>query len=174
MTAVLVIALPEESEGIQGYPIYLSGCGKVNATIATMRAIRDGHDYIINFGSAGSVTDVTGLVEVTGYVDRDMDARALNCELGQTPFECGIMIGKPGIVCGSGDTFAISKPEIECDIVDMEAYAIAKTCMKEEVKFRSFKYLSDSTDENSANDWEENVHKGNSLFQQMLYRGGFW
>ena len=56
----------------------------------------------------------------------------------------------------------------------MEAYAIAKTCMKEEVKFRSFKYLSDSTDENSATDWEENVHKGNSLFQQMLYRGGFW
>ena len=98
MTAALVIALPEEAEGIEGYPIYLSGCGKVNATIATMRAIRDGHDYIINFGSAGSVTDVTGLVEVTGYVDRDMDARALKCELGQTPFECGIMIGKPGIV----------------------------------------------------------------------------
>ena len=29
--------------------------------------------------------------------------------------------------------FATSKPEIACDIVDMEAYAIAKTCLKEEV-----------------------------------------
>ena len=37
--AALVIALPEEAEGILGYKIYLSGCGKVNATIATMKAI---------------------------------------------------------------------------------------------------------------------------------------
>ena len=171
--AALVIALPEEAEGILGYKIYLSGCGKVNATIATMKAINDGHKFIINFGSAGSVSDVTGLVEVTGYVDRDMDARALKCELGQTPFEDGILIGEHGIVCGSGDKFATSKPEIACDIVDMEAYAIAKTCLKEEVTFRSWKYISDSADENSANDWEENVHKGNTLFQTMLYRAGF-
>ena len=111
---------------------------------------------------------------MTGYVDRDMDARALQCELGQTPFEDGIIIGEQGIVCGSGDKFATSKPEIACDIVDMEAYAIAKTCHKEGVKFRSWKYISDAADENSANDWEENVHKGNSLFQKMLYRGGLW
>ena len=172
--AALVIALPEEAEGIQGYPIYLSGCGKVNATIATMRAINDGHRFIINFGSAGSVSDITGLVDVTVYFDIDMDARALKCELGQTPFEDGILIGEHGIVCGSGDKFATSKPEIACDIVDMEAYAIAKTCHKEGVKFRSWKYISDAADENSANDWEENVHKGNSLFQKMLYRGGLW
>ena len=173
MSTALVIALPEESEGIEGYPIYLSGCGKVNATIATMRAIRDGHKFIINFGSAGSVSDVTGLVEVTGYVDRDMDARAINFEIGQTPFEDGIIIGEQGVVCGTGDKFATSKPEIACDIVDMESYAIAKTCIKEGVKFRSFKYISDSADENSATDWEENVHRGNSLFQEILYRGGF-
>ena len=146
----------------------------MNATIATMRAINDGHKSIINFGSAGSVSEVSGLVEVTGYVDRDMDARALSCELGQTPFEDGIIIGETGIVCGSGDKFATSKPEIACDIVDMEAYAIAKTCHKEGVKFRSWKYISDAADENSANDWEENVHKGNYLFQKMLYRGGLW
>ena len=173
MSIALVIALPEESEGIEGYPIYLSGCGKVNATIATMRAIRDGHKFIINFGSAGSVSDVTGFVEVTGYVDRDMDARAINFEIGQTPFEDGIIIGEQGVVCGTGDKFATSKPEIACDIVDMESYAIAKTCIKEGVKFRSFKYISDSADENSATDWEENVHRGNSLFQEILYRGGF-
>ena len=168
----LIIALSEEAEGIEGYPIYLSGCGKVNATIATMKAINDGYENIINFGSAGTVSDVRGLVEVTGYIDRDMDARALNFKLGQTPFEDGIMIGESGIVCGSGDKFATSKPEIACDIVDMEAYAIAKTCLKEGVNFRSFKYISDSADENSANDWEENVHKGNKLFQTILYRAG--
>ncbi len=167
----LIIALSEEAEGIEGYPIYLSGCGKINATIATMKAINDGYRNIINFGSAGTVSDIMGLVEVTGYIDRDMDARALNFKLGQTPFEDGIMIGESGIVCGSGDKFATSKPEIACDIVDMEAYAIAKTCLKEGVNFRSFKYISDSADENSASDWEENVHKGNSLFQERLHHG---
>ena len=164
----LIIALPEESQGIDGYPIYLSGCGKVNATIATMKAIHEGADYIINFGSAGAVNSVSGLVEVTGYVDRDMDVRALNCELGQTPFEDGIILGEEGIVCGSGDKFATSTPEIACDIVDMESYAIAKTCMKQGVKFRSFKYISDNADENSVSDWEQNVHKGNQLFQKLL------
>ncbi len=54
----------------------------------------------------------------------------------------------------------------------MESYAIAKTCLKEQVTFRSWKYISDSADENSATDWEENVHKGNSLFQAMIYRAG--
>ena len=50
----------------------------------------------------------------------------------------------------------------------MESYAIAKTCIKHGVKFRSFKYISDNADENSASDWEENVHKGNELFQKLL------
>ena len=44
--------------------------------------------------------------------------------------------------------------------------------LKEKVAFRSWKYISDSADENSANDWEENVHKGNKLFQTILYRAG--
>ena len=78
----LVIALPQEAEGITDYPVYFSGCGKVNATIATMKAINDGHNYIINFGTAGAVSSISGLVEVTGYVDRDMDARPIKCELG--------------------------------------------------------------------------------------------
>ena len=46
MNIAIVIALPQEAEGIDGYPVYLSGCGKVNATIATMAAIRDGADCI--------------------------------------------------------------------------------------------------------------------------------
>ena len=172
MTA-LIIALPQEAEGIEGYSVYLSGCGKVNATISTMKAIHDGHKLIINYGSAGTVSDISGLVEVTGFVDRDMDAIALGCKLGQTPFEDGVMIGNKGVVCGSGDKFATSKPKIQCDIVDMEAFAIAKTCVKEKINFKCFKYISDSVNENSASDWEENVHKGNLLFAKLLSQGGF-
>ena len=172
MTA-LIIALPQEAEGIKGYSIYLSGCGKVNATIATMKAIHDGHNLIINYGSAGATSDVTGLVEVTGYVDRDMDVRPLGFRLGQTPFEEGIRIGRRGLVVGSGDSFAIGKPEIECDIVDMEAYAIARVCKKYDIDFKCFKYISDKADENAASDWRENIKKGNELFQTMLYNMGY-
>ena len=170
MTA-LIIALPEEAQGIEGYPIYLSGCGKINATIATMKAIHDGHEFIINYGSAGTVSDVTGLVEVTGYVDRDMDAIALGFQLGQTPFENGVMIGDSGIVCGSGDKFATSKPKIECDIVDMEAYALSKVCYHYDVPFISFKYITDGADGEANNDWEENVSKGIEVFKEKVLKG---
>ena len=172
MTTSIIIALPEEAEGLEGYSIYLSGCGKVNATIATMEAIDSGATRIINYGTAGAVKDISGLVEVTGYVDRDMDVRPLGFRLGQTPFEEGIRIGKKGLVVGSGDSFAIGKPEIECDIVDMEAYAIARVCKKYDVEFKCFKYISDKADENAAFDWRENIKKGNKLFQTMLYREG--
>ena len=167
----LIIALPEESEGIEGYSIYLSGCGKVNATIATMEAIDAGAKKIINYGTAGAVGNISGLVEVTGYVDRDMDVRPLGFRLGQTPFEEGIRIGRKGLVVGSGDSFAVGKPEIECDIVDMEAYAIARVCKKYDVEFRCFKYISDKADENAVSDWNENIRKGNQLFQELLYNG---
>ena len=173
MITSFIIALPEEAEGLKGHSIYLSGCGKVNATIATMEAIDAGAKKIINYGTAGAVGDISGLVEVTGYVDRDMDVRPLGFRLGQTPFEEGIRIGRRGLVVGSGDSFAIGKPEIECDIVDMEAYAIARVCKKYDVEFKCFKYISDNADENAASDWKENIKKGNKLFQQTLYRGEF-
>ena len=102
-----------------------------------------------------------------------MDVRTLGFKLGQTPFEEGIMIGRKGLVVGSGDSFAIEKPEIECDIVDMEAYAIARVCKKYDVDFRCFKYISDKADENAASDWRENIKKGNELFQTMLYNMGY-
>ena len=172
MITSFIIALPEEAEGLKGHSIYLSGCGKVNATIATMEAIDSGATRIINYGTAGAVGDISGLVEVTGYVDRDMDVRPLGFRLGQTPFEEGIRIGRRGLVVGSGDSFAVGKPEIECDIVDMEAYALAKVCKLENIKFRCFKYISDNADENATNDWIENCKKGAKLFQNKLEQFG--
>ena len=171
MNTSLIIALPEEAEGLKGYSVYISGCGKVNATISTMEAIDAGAKRIINYGTAGAVGNITGLVEVTGYVDRDMDVRPLGFRLGQTPFEEGVRIGRKGLVIGSGDSFAVDKPEIECDIVDMEAYAIARVCKKYDVDFKCFKYISDKADENAASDWKENVKRGNQLFQNLLYSG---
>ena len=108
------------------------------------------------------------MVKVTGFVDRDMDARPLNFKLGQTPYEKDIMIGESDIVCGTGDTFATSKPKIDCDIVDMEAYAIAKICKKNKVDFLCYKYISDSADSNASDDWAKNVAKGCKQFREEI------
>ena len=48
MKTSIIIALPEEAEDLKGYSIYLSGCGKVNATIAAMEAIDSGANECIS------------------------------------------------------------------------------------------------------------------------------
>ena len=53
------------------------------------------------------------------------------------------MLGTIPVVCGTGDTFATARSKIDCDIVDMEAYAIAKFVKKYEVEFLCYKYISD-------------------------------
>ena len=50
----------------------------------------------------------------------------------------------------------------------MEAYALAKICRLENIKFRCFKYVSDNADENALNDWIANCKKGAKLFQNKL------
>ena len=83
----IIVALKKEVGNLSGYDVYYSGCGKVNATISTMEAISAGAKTIINYGTAGAVGNLSGLIEPTGFVDRDMDVRPLGFELGQTPFE---------------------------------------------------------------------------------------
>ena len=34
----------------------------------------------------------------------------------------------PSAVCGSGDSFATRPTDMDCGVVDMEAYALAKVC----------------------------------------------
>ena len=55
---------------------------------------------------------------------------------------------------------------MQIDVVDMEAYAIAKVCKKENVKFRCFKFISDEANENAKSNWIENCKKGANLFYQ--------
>jgi adenosylhomocysteine nucleosidase len=95
-----------------------------------------------------------------------MDARELNFALGETPFDeiKEIILSENGYSCGSGDSFVISKIEMSVDVVDMEAYAIAKICQKENIKFRCFKFISDYANEKAKLDWIENCKKGAELF----------
>ena len=69
---------------------------------------------------------------------------------------------------GTGDSFVTSPPELECDIVDMEGYAIAKVALANGRDITILKYGSDFADEKSAGEWAENVAKGEKLFLAWL------
>ena len=57
---------------------------------------------------------------------------------------------------------------MEVDVVDMEAYAIAKVCKLENIEFKCFKYISDNADKNANNDWKANLALGVKAFAQLI------
>lgn len=177
---LLVVAMDAELPAtrlpdVSGWQITLlyTGIGKINAAWKLARhlaqtADHDMPDLIVNFGTAGAVTTgLPALIEVDVAVQRDMDVRGLGIALGETPFEpetAQIRLTnkeatqqamgdiKP-IICGSGDDFAQTVPELACDVVDMELYAIARIALDHGIMTRSLKFISDHVDEDSASDW---------------------
>ena len=177
----LEVELP--ASGFPNLNIVYTGVGKVNAAYQTMKSIQSYHPtVVINFGSAGAVgSEISGLVQVSRVVQRDMDVRGLGFELGQTPFETGedsfeledcskIDNNKSGIKvsCSTGDNFVFEVPEFTSDIVDMELYAIAKVCSREQIPLFSWKFISDKANGNAPEDWEGNVNLGVGAFKAAV------
>ena len=104
---------------------------------------------------AGAINrGLSGVVECTKFYQRDMDVRGLlDLKLGETPFDNinEIVNSEEGYSCGSGDSFVSKKIEMEVDLVDMEAYALAKVCKLEGIEFKCFKYISDNADDEGYN-----------------------
>jgi adenosylhomocysteine nucleosidase len=184
---LVVVALRTESQGVfeaAGIPVLYCGVGKVNAAFAlarelaryTLRAVK--MPLVLNFGSAGSRRHTAGsLVACHEFVQRDMDVRGLGFALGATPFDEApaclrfepVFKHLPAAVCGSGDSFATGATEVECGVVDMEAYALAKVCWYQQATFACAKYVSDGADHAAADDWQRNQHKAADEFL-CLYR----
>ena len=171
---IILCALQEEIPTLHKEDrVFVTGLGKVNAALqATKLILEHKPKLVVNFGTAGSVSSefTHGLVECTGFVQRDMDCSALGFEKHVTPFEeGGHLIGSSEIVCGTGDSFVTTPHLSGVHIVDMEAYAIAKVCLHFSVPFRCFKYISDSADENAGEDWATFEHeKAEALFIEQL------
>ena len=163
MEMIFVAALKEETPELSKF--HHTGVGKINAAIKLIELI---HLYeptqVINYGTAGSIKrEISGLIECTTFIQHDMDARGLlDFKLGETPFDpiSKITLSNEGYICATGDRFVKNKLEMDCDIVDMEAYALAKICRIKDIDFKCFKYISDYANEESSNAWKENCHKG--------------
>ena len=171
MNKLFVAALKEETVGLNYF--HHIGVGKVNATYNLTKLIQEHKpSEVINYGTAGAIKKgLSGIVEVTKFYQRDMDVRGLlNLKLGETPFDDinEIINLNEGYSCGSGDNFVNKQIEMEIDLVDMEAYALAKVCKLESIKFRCFKYISDNADDSASVDWLENCKKGAKLFHTKI------
>jgi adenosylhomocysteine nucleosidase len=184
---LVVMALPAEGAGrfeAAGVPVLYTGVGKVNAALALARRLvelaRDGsrHPLVVNFGTAGSATlPARSLVACRRFVDRDMDVGALGFAPGVTPFDelppvlefPSAFLDLPEAVCGSGDSFSTTHCGFDFDVVDMEAYALAKACKVIGAPFACAKYVSDGADEHAAEHWKANVAGAADRFL-ALYR----
>ena len=172
MNDIVLIALKEEApELAYMMNLFYTGVGKVNAAIAAGEIIAKYRPRrIINFGTAGGITVAPGFYQCTQFVQRDMTCEALGCVPGQTPFESGVHIGNSnGLTCSTGDNFVMT-PELEipADVVDMEAYAIAKACDKYRVEFVCWKYISDQANKHAHSDWQQQVAQGQSHYISKL------
>lgn len=183
---IVVIALRVESAGVfeaAGVPVLYCGVGKVNAAIALTKELsryaQQGEDMplVVNFGSAGSRCFASGtLVACQEFVQRDMDVSGLGFALGVTPYDEApsslifdpVFTHLPAGICGSGDSFATADIEVDCAVIDMEAYALAKVCWHENARFACVKYVTDGADHTAAEDWQRNVHVAAEEFLQLF------
>lgn len=171
---LLALALPHENAddllGAHGHELLYTGVGKVNAALALTHALatreREGL-LVVNLGSAGSPVFRCGeVVQAQRFFERDMDARAIGVPLGLTPFETDshidsalLLPGLPGATCYTGDSFVTEPhPQLSLEIIDMEAYALAKACQRYGVPFACLKFITDGADGAAASDWMEAVH----------------
>jgi adenosylhomocysteine nucleosidase len=179
---LIVMALEVEGRGAferAGVPVLYTGLGKVNAALALARRLADyraagrSAPLVLNFGSAGSRRFRTGtLVACRRFVQRDMDVSGLGFPLGVTPFEedsarlefPAVFAGLPTGVCGTGDSFETAGPRVACDVVDMEAYALAKACRHAGAAFGCAKYITDGADHSAAVDWQANLEHAAAAF----------
>lgn len=157
-------------------PIVYSGIGKINAAIATFQAIqRYQPQLIINFGTVGKINPtLSGLVTINKVIQRDISAEPLAprgiVPLSSKPNE--FIVNTAGYVCGTGDSFVtqhdpwLTKQGV--DVVDMELFAIAAISFEHNVKWISYKYISDAANEDSAHEWSSKVHHGEDLFLEKL------
>ena len=175
MNEIILVALEQEAPSMAKWDnVFFTGVGKVNAGITAGKLIERYKPKIVwNFGTAGGVSVSTGIHEIKNFVQRDMKCCELGFKQGQTPFEDEVVISfgdEKDMCCSSGDNFVSGDTVLGpgADVVEMEAYAIAKACKQAGVDFKCFKYISDSADENASNEWHETVADGEPHYIEIF------
>lgn len=160
-----VVALEEEFSSDKHNVLY-TGIGKINAAMSVQWLIDNFNvKKIINIGSAGGRPGKveTGRVYSIGTtVDRDWYSPDGGCETFLTNNDAA----QESKTCFTGDSF-VTNWNNDYEIVDMEAFAIAKVCNAPEnnVCFCCYKYISDNGNDD---DWRESLIKCNKTFNETF------
>lgn len=176
MSNILLVSatrLEHHDDNIGGIPIHIIGVGKVEAALNTKKLIENYKlangggkpRRIINFGSCGNLKNhkVGEILEIAEVYDD-----FYGCVV---PEHSPIMLKYIGYKLFTTDTFFdkgntysdhYSKMIEECDVVDMEGYAIAKVCEQEKIPLSIFKWVSD---DGSSQDWAANAAAGYNNFK---------
>lgn len=185
---LFVIALDSEIDLnlIEGkYNYVVTGVGKVNATHALSKYLASNPGKIkrvINIGTSGGGLKMTiGNVFVcNSFIQYDMDATAQGCPLGQAPFDSAPPVLEfenftksipSGYLCATADRFATGQ-NVEYDVYEMEAAALAKVCHLENVQFNAIKYISDllvkNAETQSDHDWRAELPKAKKKLTDIV------
>jgi adenosylhomocysteine nucleosidase len=182
---LIVMALPQESRGQlerAGAQLLYTGVGKVNAAaalarrLAELRGTGSPPSRVVNLGTAGSRTIAAHtLVACNRFVQRDMDVSGLGFPAGVTPYdETPAVIEFPPhfvqlrqTLCSTADSFATHLHAVDGDVVDMEAFALAKVCLQDGVPFACAKYITDGADSDSATHWETALDAASRSFASL-------
>ena len=165
-----VIAMASEAKAVypalrEGDRLYISGIGKVNAAMATQKAIDEGATEIVNAGVCGGFDpsmEIGDVFEVVRAVQYDFDLSDLNhTPVGQldereSPYFCletPVAEGRDGTVpdgavLGTGDHFRNGDADLPLlrslgvSLRDMEGAAVAQVCEKNHIPCRLVKSVA--------------------------------
>ena len=151
---------------------YIVGVGPIESAINTTTILKDLNsanldvDLVINIGSAGSkIFDYKSIFQVTSFTYRDMDASPIGFEKGVTPFskfpkrlkiESRIPnLKETSISTGANFVTTNEYKALEDDAVDMEGYAVYRSCLAMKMPMIKIIGISDGKEETTGNkeDW---------------------
>lgn len=142
----------------------------LTAALSLLKTTEKLPHLVVSLGSAGSRTlEQTGVYQATSVSYRDMDASPLGFEKGRTPFldlpaEVPLPFFIPGIEgarlsTGGNIVSGSTYDAIDADMVEMESFAVLRSCQYFGVPMIGLRGISDGKAElHHVNDWTEYLH----------------
>ena len=155
---------------------HIIGVGPIEAAIHTTKilsAMKNENrlpDLVVSLGSSGSQKlEQTEVYQVSSVSWRDMDATVLGVEKGVTPFlDLPATVKMPTLIpdfpsaslsTGGNVVSGDGYKNIETDMVDMETYAVLRSCQTFDVPLFGLRGISDGQKElEHAMDWRQYLH----------------
>lgn len=143
---------------------------QLTAALSILQARGELPDLVVSLGSAGSrVLEQAAVYQVSAVEYRDMDASALGFAPGETPLS-GLPVRVPlslqipdlrhaSIATGASIVSGAAYDAIATDMVDMETFAVLRSCQHFGLPLIGLRGISDGAEELSQlSDWTQYLH----------------